>query len=115
MQVEHVTIGQLWPVILAAASALVLLANAAEKIVLAVKAIRAPEQHQSQQIRNLQAEVADMKDRLARDKARLDDSENANHVTQEALLALLEHGLNGNNVEQMTRAKSKLQNYLINH
>lgn len=112
---EHVTLGEIWPVILAAASALVLLANATEKIVVAIRAVKAPEQRQSEDIRRLQADVADIKDKLARDKARLDAGDAANHVTQEALLALLEHGLNGNNVEQMTNAKSKLQNYLINH
>lgn len=112
---ETVTLGQIWPVILAAASAIVLLANAVEKIVNAVKAVKAPEQRQSEDIRRLKSDVADIKDKLARDKARLDAADAANHVTQEALLALLEHGLNGNNVEQMTNAKSKLQNYLINH
>lgn len=115
MQVEHITIGELWPVILAAASALVLLASAIEKIGLAVKAIKAPEQRHSEDIRHLQGDVADIRDKLEKDKARLDAADAANHVTQEALLALLEHGLNGNNVEQMTSAKSKLQNYLINH
>lgn len=112
---EHVTLGQLWTVVLAAASALVLLANATEKIVVALKAVKAPEQRQSEDIRRLQGDVADIKDKLEKDKARLDAADAANHVTQEALLALLEHGLNGNNVEQMTSAKSKLQNYLINH
>lgn len=112
---EHVTLNEIWPMILAAASAVVLISNAAEKIVVAIKAARAPEQRQSDDIRRLQADVADIKDKLERDKARLDAADAANHVTQEALLALLEHGLNGNNVEQMTRAKSKLQNYLINH
>lgn len=112
---EHMTLGQLWPVILAAASALVLLSSAAEKIVIAVKAMKAPEQRQSEDIMRLKGDVADIKDKLEKDKARLDAADAANHVTQEALLALLEHGLNGNNVEQMTSAKSKLQNYLINH
>lgn len=112
---EHVTLGQLWLIILAASSALVLLSSAAEKIAIAVRAVRAPEQKQSEDIRRLKADVADIKDKLAKDNARLDAADTANHVTQEALLALLEHGLNGNNVEQMTSAKSKLQNYLINH
>lgn len=112
---ENITPSALWSLVLAAASALVLIANAAEKIVLAVKAAKAPELKQDEEIQKLKADVKDIKAKLEKDKARLDDSQNANHITQEALLALLEHGLNGNNVEQMNKAKDKLQNYLINH
>ena len=41
----------------------------------------------------------------------IDDS---NRVTQLALLALLDHGIDGNNLEQMQHAKEVLQQHLIN-
>lgn len=110
-----ITLAQGWAWLLAAASAFLLICNAAERIVAVVKMAKAPEAEQEKEIRQLKADVADIKEKLKSDKAELDDSKKANHITQEALLALLEHGLNGNNVEQMTKAKDKLHDYLINH
>lgn len=55
---ETVTIAQGWAWLLAAASAFVLICNAVEKIVVAVKAARAPERAQSEDIKQLKAAVA---------------------------------------------------------
>lgn len=112
---ENISLGTIWAFVLAAASALVLICNAAEKVILAAKAAKAPEKAQNDRITKVEKKVEDIESKLKKDEERLGDSENANRVTQEALLALLEHGLNGNNIEQMTKAKEKLQNYLINH
>ena len=112
---HEITISQAWAWILGAASAFLLICNAVERIVATVKIARAPEAKQREEINRLKADVADIKEKLQKDKEALEDSNKANHITQEALLALLEHGLNGNNVEQMTKAKDKLHDYLINH
>lgn len=109
------TISELWGWLSMVLAAIVLISNAAEKIVVAAKAVKAPEYKQNEEIETLKKDVADIKEKLNRDNDRLNDSQTASHITQEALLALLEHGLNGNNVDQMTAAKQKLQNYLINH
>ena len=37
----------------------------------------------------------------------------AYHVLFQSLLALLDHGIDGNNIEQMENAKKAVQNYLI--
>ena len=50
---------------------------------------------------------------LANDLIRLKDIENGTRVTQKAILALLEHGLDGNNIDAMQKAKDELQSYLI--
>lgn len=47
------------------------------------------------------------------DKNRLDEIENGNRVTQMAILALLDHGIDGNNLEQMKQAKEDLQRHLV--
>jgi hypothetical protein len=47
-------------------------------------------------------------------KDRLEAIEEGDRVSQVALLALLDHGLDGNNKEQMQAAKQKLQAHLIN-
>lgn len=49
-----------------------------------------------------------------RDKQRLDSIEEGNRVTQKAILALLSHALDGNNIEPLRDAKEALQKYLIN-
>ena len=51
---------------------------------------------------------------LATDKKRLDSLEEGNRATQRALLALLDHGIDGNNIKQMQDAKEALQSHLIN-
>jgi hypothetical protein len=100
--------------ILAAASALVLLSNAAEKIVKAYKAAKAPNDLQNERLDSLETwrDKVDLK--LDNDNERLGTIEEGNRATQRALLALLDHGIDGNNVEQMQEAKKNLQNHLIN-
>ena len=39
--------------------------------------------------------------------------EEGNKITQRALLALLAHGIDGNDVDAMKKAKTDLTNYLI--
>lgn len=105
---------ELWAALLGAASALVLLSNAAEKIVKAYKAAKAPNELQNERLDNLETwrEKVDLK--LDKDNERLGTIEEGNRATQRAILALLDHGIDGNNVEQMQEAKKSLQNHLIN-
>ena len=51
--------------------------------------------------------------RFGRDKQKIEVIEDGNRVTQQALLALLEHSIDGNNIEALTEAKKALNNYLI--
>jgi hypothetical protein len=103
-----------WAWVLAAASAVVLLSNAAEKIAKAVKAAKAPNEEQDRRLTAAEKDIADIKGFLANDKKRLDSLEEGNRVTQRALIALLGHGLDGNNQKEMASAKADLESYLIN-
>jgi len=47
------------------------------------------------------------------DKMRLEAIEESNRVTQEALLALLSHAIDGNDVGRCVKAKDALEKYLI--
>lgn len=47
------------------------------------------------------------------DKKRIDQIEEGNRITQQALLALLSHALDGNQIEPLKDAKSELEKYLI--
>ena len=104
----------LWAVILAAASAVVLLSNASEKIIRAVRAAKAPNAKQDERLTELEAWRKEVDGKLNHDHERFGDLDAGNRVTQRAILALLDHGIDGNNIEQMQHAKEELQNHLIN-
>lgn len=111
---ENLTPAELWAVVLGAASAIVLLANAAEKIVKVIKAAKAPTDQQNARLDELEAWRKSVDSKLKADNDRLGDIDDGNRVVQRALLALLDHGIDGNNIDQMQHAKEELQNHLIN-
>lgn len=104
-----------WPTILAAASAIVLLSNAVEKIIKAVKAAKAPEQRQNDEIEEIKKRLDNVEKELSRDEKHLKDVRECNHVITKGVLALLDHGINGNNIDQMKDARHDVETYLINH
>lgn len=110
---ENITPTEVWAYILAGASAFVLIANAVEKIVKAVKAAKAPNDQQNKRLDALEAWQRDVDSKLCRDKDHLSSLDEGSRVTQRALLALLDHGIDGNNIKQMQDAKEALQNHLI--
>lgn len=111
---ENLTPAGMWAGVLAVASAIVLISNALEKILKAWKAAKAPNEQQNARLEKLEAWQRKVDAKLDNDYNRLGIIEDGNCATQRALLALLAHGLDGNNVEQMQDAKEELQNYLIN-
>ena len=106
---------ELWPMILAAASAIVLITNAMENVVKAVKAAKAPEAKQNEEISDLKERVKKVEDKLESDKKQIAVIREGNHVLTKGMFALLEHGINGNNIDQMRDAKHDVEEYLINH
>ena len=104
----------LWNWISFGLAAIVLIGNAVEKIGEAVAAAREPNEEQDAAIRNLELRMDSVENKLARDKDRLDAYEDGMRVSQQALLALLDHSLDGNNVKQMEEAKDAIQKHLLN-
>lgn len=111
---EGITLSNAWAWLLAAATAFVLICNAAEKAVKAYKAAKAPNAQQNERLDALEEwrKTVDLK--LLNDNKHLTNIDEGERVTQRALLALLDHGIDGNNVKQMQEAKTELQNHLIN-
>lgn len=106
---------EVWPVILAVASAIVLLSNAAEKIVKAFRAAKAPEQKQNKEIEEIKTRLDKVEREMLKDEKQLKDARECNHVITKGVLALLDHGINGNNIDQMKEARQDVNQYLINH
>ena len=50
---------------------------------------------------------------LDNDNKRLNNLERSSNLTMKALLALLQHGIDGNDVEGMKKVKKELEDYLI--
>lgn len=105
----------MWPTVLAAASAIVLISNAVEKIVKAVKVAKAPEQRQNDEIKSIKARLDKIEKEILLDEKQLKDARECNHVITKGVLALLDHGINGNNIDQMKDARADVEMYLINH
>lgn len=105
---------EIWSVVAWVAAAVILLSNAAEKITKAVRAAKAPNTQQNQRLEALEKWREGVDRKLTNDQRHLDAIDESNRVTQVALLALLDHGIDGNNTKQMQHAKEELQNHLIN-
>ena len=104
----------LWTLLLAAASAIVLLSNAIEKIIKAVKTAKAPVEQHNKRIDDLEKRMDSVEKGQIKNEDHLTAVDDSNRVTQLALLALLDHGIDGNNIDQMRHAKEELQTHLIN-
>ena len=82
--------------------------------------LRAPETKQNERIDDLEKWRAETDNTLkafsqyfANDDTRFKDIERSNKITQGALLALLKHALNGNDLESLKDAEKELEAYLL--
>lgn len=111
---ENITPEKIWAILAWVATALILLSNAGEKIVGIVKAIKAPDAAQNSRLDALEGDMILVKQYLTNDKKAIDSLAEGDKVTKHAILALLGHGIDGNNVDEMISSKHELETYLIN-
>ena len=88
------------------AGAIVAIASAAGVLAGTIDRLRRPSRAQD-------ARLDELEKRMARDQKRLSILEDGMTITQRALLALLAHGIDGNDVEAMKKAKQELTDFLI--
>lgn len=100
--------------VLAAAGAINVVGNALEKIITAWKAAKAPNDAQNQRLDDLEEWRKEVDRKLNNDKVQLDEIHEGLRASYQAQLALLDHGIDGNNIKQMQDAKVVLQKHLIN-
>lgn len=110
---DPLNLNDIWAGVAWVAAAIVLLANAAEKIAKTVQTAKAPNAKQDERLEKLEGRMTKVENKLTSDHDRFKSLDDGNRITQRALLALLGHGLNGNNIDEMQHAKDELQNYLI--
>ena len=114
------TLEQLWAVVMATCAGIAALAGAATIIAKIVDKFKKPNTDQNARLDEHEVWLKKHDTAFARydemfqnDKRRLDGIDEGNHVTQKALLALLSHAIDGNNLDQLKEAKKDLQEYLI--
>lgn len=62
---------------------------------------------------SLEETVKEHDERLKRDHERLNDLEEANRIQMRALMAMLHHEIDGNEIDGLKKAYSEIQQYLI--
>lgn len=107
------TLAQLIGVILAICAGISSVCVAAGWVYKGIKKVREPNVKQDERLFALEKRVSQHEEFFGNDNRRIESLEEGNRVTQQALLALLGHGIDGNNTEQMQSAKDSLQKYLI--
>jgi hypothetical protein len=94
--------------------ALITIAAAFRIVAEAIKKLKEPEMNQDNKIKDIETKLELHDEYLANDKAKIESIEAGNKVTQQAILALLSHAINGDSKDQLEKAKNNLTDYLIN-
>ena len=89
------------------------IAGAAGWVIKMLRAAKAPAKRVDERLGALESTVEDYREYFDNDQRRMEAIEVGSRVTQKALLALLSHGIDGNDVDAMRAAKAELQEYLI--
>lgn len=101
--------------ILALATIVSVIGSAIEKIIAIAKTAKAPEAQKNREIEEIKTRLSKLEESLKTDEAQISDSMQGMEALTEGMLALLEHGINGNNIDQMREAKKGIEAYLIHH
>lgn len=112
---ENITLGEVWFWIAGILAAIILIGNAADKIGSVIKTFKAPNDELKTDVDDLKEWRKEVERKLTNDHTELKDIREGNQAIFQALLALLDHGINGNNISQMENAKEIVRNHLIKH
>ena len=111
---EKFTANDVWFAIVILVVVLGAILGVAEKIISIKKKVKEPENRQNDKLADLERRVGKVERKLSDDHTHLTDIDESNRITQRALLALLSHGIDGNNLEQMQASQREITNHLIN-
>lgn len=112
---------EFWTILMGCCSALITISAAVAVIVSAVKKLKEPENAQNRKLEDISKKIDSIEARLKiheeyfnNDNRRITAIEEGNRVTQKAILALMSHAINGNDVEKLKKAEDELREYLVN-
>ena len=78
-----------------------------------VTKVKSPNVRQDERITSLETRTDQVEKHLGNDNKRLQEIEKGNRITQQSILALMRHAIDGNNIDQLREAESNMQEYLI--
>ena len=117
----QLSIQEFWTILMACCSALITISAAVAVVINAIKKLKEPENVQNKKLEDLANEIKSIEAHLKEhdtffdnDNKRIAAIEEGNKVTQRALLALMSHAINGNDVDKLRKAENDLREYLIN-
>lgn len=96
------------------AAAFVTLCGAFKYISQGVQRLKQPNKEQNERMDKIEERLDKHDELLNKDLQRIASMEKENHLVMESLFALLQHGIDGNNIEPMKVTQKKIQDYLIN-
>lgn len=99
--------------VLALCSAIVVISGAVHVIMDVICKMSAPVKLQNSRLDNIEMRLEKHDELLRKDLERFEELEEGTRVTQRAILALLSHAIDGNDVTELKDAKKELQEYLI--
>lgn len=99
--------------VLIGCGAVITICSLITNVVAVIKLARTPKNNLDTRLANIESRIARHDELLASDNKRISVIEEGNRVTQKALLALLAHGIDGNNISALEEAKNDLQKFLI--
>lgn len=99
--------------ILAVCGFITALGAACTYIVKGFKAAKRPEEEQNRRIEALEKRCDRYDAAFESDKRDIEEIKKVEHLILKTNFALLQHGIDGNNIEPMKKAQEDIQNYLI--
>lgn len=107
--------------LIALAGAIITISTACGVIVNLISKLKEPEKKQDERIghceerlNKLDVVIEKFQGYFSNDDRRFKEIEEGNKITQTALLALLKHSINGNDIKALKDAEKSLEEYLIN-
>ena len=107
------SIDTVWAVFLAGCAALITISTAIKGIVSAIQTARKPTIQQDHRLDDIDKKLKQHDELLNDEETRLELLNIGSATTQRALLALLSHAIDGNNVYELKAARKELQDVMI--
>lgn len=112
--VSNITLGELYLSIIGISVVCEVLWRIIDAVIKAMNKAKAPENEQNRRISQAEKDIAEIRKMLSNDDSRLKELEDSNRIIQKSLLALLKHGIDGNEIDSMKSAQKEIEDYLIN-
>lgn len=110
-----------WETLIIIVAGVLTIFNLVDKVIGWVKDVKKPQTDLETRITKLEKAVegeyrlifADYEQRFKRDLERIGEIEKSNKLTQKALLALMQHAIDGNNTQKLREVANELNDYIF--